>query len=164
MKRVLSRIMLVFSFVCVTTVFVSAQPASAANIGNGLCDAGEFCVWEHSHYVGTGCFRDWGSGTTDGDYTNGTPAWNYGPSYCFNGYSMNDRISSYKNRAFAGEWIVFGRNSGNGTQPYNFCAAAGASSPYLQNFGGLTWNPNDSFSSHYTTFGSPTRCFYTDRD
>ncbi len=144
--------------------------AQCTTLGNCACDAGEVCVWRDSNYKFDDCFHDFLAPNDDGDYTDGSPSWNCQTGGRCNVSTLNDKISSYQNRS--SHWVIFGQNKSDQSGQH-FCAAPGANSPNLSNFegiGGIGWNPNDSFTSHYTRPTEPGEnpnhplCNYRDRD
>lgn len=111
-------------------------PSPAPKLGNGVCDSGEICVWSDYNYKG--CINEFIPPATDFNFGNGSPKW----SNCAG--SMNDKISSYKNRntTYYGIWYTAVNQGG-----FIFCANPGASSADLRDFrAGFSAVYNDSFS------------------
>jgi len=123
--------------------------AAAGRLGNGVCDAGEVCLWEDSNFKG--CFVDLYPGI-ERTYTDGSPRWNYTPRGKNCNHTVNDKVSSYWNRSSG--YMKFRNNSYGSAEVNFFCAKQGASSGNLKNFKDgwsrytFGWNPNDSFSAH----------------
>lgn len=65
-----------------------ASPAGTLALRNGICEAGEFCLYRDSNR--TGPVIDWASGRDDATYNNDT--------WPIVGGGVNDRASSYWNR------------------------------------------------------------------
>lgn len=143
------------------------KKAKKSNLGNDRCDEGEICVW--SDYDYTGCFYDFTPKrkNEDRDYSDGTPRW----TNCTR--TMNDDISSYRNRSSTHSVIFYTEQGSRGDR---FCGWPGASSSDLRNFDHIfspTIHANDAFSSHTTVRGRTDssiflirnpRCWWNDED
>lgn len=106
-------------------------------------------MWYHDDMQG--CFNDLTPPNSDSDYSNGSPTWNNCVGH------MGDQISSYINRS--SHWITWYQHEDYAGQL--FCAAPGASSKNLADFGG---SPENTFSSHITSTTRPINCTWTDVD
>lgn len=107
--------------------------ASATQVGNGVCNSGNFCVYQNPNYGLS--VADWNNGSTDSTYTNN--------EYHNTTTSINDRTSSTWNTSGYAVHLYSASNYGGQHKCYDI----GEFTPSYGDF-------DNSASSHLSATGS----------